>query len=154
MELADILGTDAVFAGVKVQSKKRLFQEISSAASGRIGLAEARLQSALLERENLGPTGVGFGVAIPHARIDDLDRVVGLFFHLEAPVEFESVDRKPVDLVFALFAPQNAGAEHLKALAKVSRILRSEDVRSKLRSTGDVAALHAILTDTEKSEAA
>lgn len=154
MELTDILGADAVVAGVKVQSKKRLFQEISAAASSQTGLSEAHLQSALLDRESLGPTGVGFGVAIPHARIDELDRVFGLFFHLESPVEFESVDRKPVDLVFALFAPQNAGAEHLKALAKVSRVLRSEAVRSKLRSTGDVAALHAILTDTEQSEAA
>ncbi|QHQ36846.1 PTS sugar transporter subunit IIA [Algicella marina] len=154
MELTDILGSDAVFACVKVQSKKRLFQEIASAASARLRLPEAQLQAALLERENLGPTGVGFGVAIPHARIEQLDHVVGLFFSLESPVEFESVDRKPVDLVFALFAPQSAGAEHLKALAKVSRVLRSESVCAKLRSTKDVAALYAILADTEKSQAA
>ncbi len=154
MELTDILGADSVFACLKVQSKKRLFQEIAAVASNKLKLPESLLQSALLARESLGPTGVGFGVAIPHARIEGLDKVEGFFFHLETPVEFESVDRKPVDLVFALFAPENAGADHLKALAKVSRVLRSQDVCSKLRSTGDVSAIYAILTDTDKSEAA
>ncbi len=154
MDLTDILHSDCVFASLKVQSKKRLFQEIASAAGARLGLNETLVHSALLERENLGPTGVGYGVAIPHARIEGVDQVRGLFFHLESPVEFESVDRKPVDLVFVLLAPVEAGADHLKALARVSRILRDEAVRSKLRSTGDVSALYAILTDTDTSQAA
>ncbi|MEO0386156.1 MAG: PTS sugar transporter subunit IIA [Pseudomonadota bacterium] len=154
MDLTDILDQDAVVASLKVQSKKRLFQEIAATAHSRLKLEEAMVHSALLERETLGPTGVGYGVAIPHARIDGLDRVRGLFFHLETAIEFESVDRRPVDLAFVLLAPLDAGADHLKALARVSRVLRSEPVCNKLRSTGDVSALYAILTDTDTSQAA
>lgn len=154
MELSSILKPENVFSSLKVKSKKRLFQEIAGNASGRFDLDEATVHSALLERESLGPTGVGYGVAIPHARIEGLDGVRGLFFRLESPVEFESVDRKPVDLVFALFAPVEAGADHLKALARVSRTLRSQAVCNKLRSTGDVSAIYAILTDTNTSQAA
>jgi len=154
MELTDILEQRCVVASLKVQSKKRLFQEIAAAAQGRLGLEESSVHAALLERESLGPTGVGYGVAIPHARIEGLDKVHGLFFHLETPVDFESVDRKPVDLIFVLLAPVDAGAEHLKALARVSRILRSEAVCGKLRSTWDKAAIYAILADTDTSQAA
>lgn len=154
MELSDILGPEDVLGPLKVQSKKRLFQEIASNAQSILGLDEAGVQAALFERENLGPTGVGHGVAIPHARIDGIDQVRGLFFLLDGPIDFDSVDHKPVDLVFALFAPLKAGPAHLKALARVSRTLRSEDVCNKLRSTGDVSALYAILTETTTSKAA
>ncbi|MHA3915870.1 PTS sugar transporter subunit IIA [Halovulum sp. GXIMD14793] len=154
MELSEILGSDNVFGPVKVQGKKRLLQEIAASAQDVLGLDESIAFRALLERESLGPTGVGNGVAIPHARIEGLTEVKGLFFVLDQPIEFESVDRKPVDLVFALFAPQKAGAEHLKALARVSRTLRSEDICNKLRSTEDASAIHAILCDASAPQAA
>lgn len=154
MELSEILGPNSVLGPLKVQGKKRLLQEISAGAKTVLGLDDEKTFTALLEREALGPTGVGNGVAIPHARLEGIDRVQGLFLVLEKPIEFESVDRKPVDLVFALFAPQKAGAEHLKALAKVSRALRSEDVRAKLRSAQDPSAVHAILCDANVSKAA
>ena len=109
---------------------------------------------ALMNREALGATGVGNGVAIPHARIHGLDKVVGAFFKLDKPMDFSSVDRKPVDLIFALFAPEGAGVEHLKALALVSRTLRDDSVRSKLRANSNANTMYAILTETMESEAA
>ena len=109
---------------------------------------------ALMNREALGATGVGNGVAIPHARIKGLDKVVGAFFKLDKPMDFSSVDRKPVDLIFALFAPEGAGVEHLKALALVSRTLRDDSVRSKLRANSNANTMYAILTETMESEAA
>ena len=154
MELSDILGPENVFGPLKVQGKKRLLQEIALGAKSALGLDEGNTFSALIEREALGPTGVGNGVAIPHARVKGVDKVHGLFYVLDQAIEFESVDRKPVDLVFALFAPQKAGAEHLKALARVSRTLRSDDVCSKLRSARDAAAIHAILCDASEPKAA
>ncbi len=154
MDVADILGPDAVRASLKVQSKKRLFQEIAQIVADTYRLNEQKVLDALLERENLGPTGVGHGVAIPHARIPDIKSVVGIFIRLDQAVDFESVDRKPVDLIFVLLAPNAAGAEHLKALARVSRTLRDETLCSKLRSTDDVSALYAILTESSTSKAA
>ena len=154
MELGDILSAGAVFAPLKVQSKKRLFQEMAHAGAATFDLDEATVLSALLDRESLGPTGVGRGIAIPHARIPDLDGVCGMFFLLETPVDFESVDRKPVDLVFVLLAPEGAGADHLKALARVSRTLRDDQTCAKLRSTTDAQALYAILTEAQASQAA
>jgi PTS system nitrogen regulatory IIA component len=102
----------------------------------------------------MGPTGVGHGVALPHARLHGLDRVVGVFMRLEKPMDFDAVDRMPVDLIFALFAPQGQGVEHLKALAIVSRTLRDETMRAKLRSNSDPAALHAVLTENRSTQAA
>ncbi len=154
MELSEILGPENIISPVKVQGKKRLLQEVAANAHTALGLDEASTFKALLEREALGPTGVGNGVAIPHARIDGVQSVQGLFLVLDHPIEFESVDRKPVDLVFALFAPHKAGAEHLKALARVSRTLRSEEICAKLRSTRDSSALHAILCDASAPQAA
>ena len=109
---------------------------------------------ALLEREALGPTGVGGGVALPHARLEELDRVVGAFVLLENPVEFEAIDKQPVDIVFSLFAPKSAGVEHLKALALVSRTLREQSIVSKLRSNPDPTTLHTILTEPTSVQAA
>lgn len=154
MELSDILGVEAVRAPLKATSKKRLLQDLAEMAEAVYGLDAATAYKALMDREALGPTGVGRGVAIPHARFAGVDRVTGLFARLEKPVDFESIDRQPVDLVFALFAPENAGAEHLKALARVSRTLRSEAVCAKLRSTFDPSALYAILTDGKAERAA
>jgi PTS system nitrogen regulatory IIA component len=154
MELSEIIGVDAVRAPVKATSKKRLLQDLADIAESVYGLPSAVVYKALMEREALGPTGVGRGVAIPHARFPGVEHVIGLFVRLEKPVDFESIDRQPVDLVFALFAPEAAGAEHLKALARVSRTLRSDAVCAKLRSTFDRSALYAILTDGKAERAA
>ena len=154
MELTQILGPGAVRAPLKATSKKRLLQDLADMAEAVYHLPAETTYRALLDREALGPTGVGRGVAIPHARFAGVDQVIGLFVRLEKPVDFESIDRQPVDLVFALFAPEAAGAEHLKALARVSRTLRSEAVCAKLRSTFDPSALYAILTETKSEQAA
>jgi PTS system nitrogen regulatory IIA component len=154
MELSDIIDVEGIRAPLKATSKKRLLQDLAELAESVYGLPPEPVCKALMEREALGPTGVGRGVAIPHARFPGVDKVVGLFVRLEKPVDFESIDRQPVDLVFALFAPETAGAEHLKALARVSRTLRSEAVCSKLRSTFDPSAIYAILTEGKAEEAA
>ena len=149
MELSEIIRVDAVRAPVKATSKKRLLQDLADMAEGVYKLPSATVYKALMEREALGPTGVGRGVAIPHARFAGVTQVIGLFVRLDKPVDFEAIDRQPVDLVFALFAPETAGADHLKALARVSRTLRSDSVCAKLRSTFDPSALYAILTGAE-----
>lgn len=154
MELTDILTPTAVKVAGKVSSKKRLFLDLGEIAQSQLGLCQEDTVDALLERENLGPTGVGKGVALPHARIDGLQDVVGAFIRLEKPLDFEAVDRQPVDLIFALFAPKDAGVEHLKALALVSRTMRDPEVCLKLRANVDPAALHAILTETQATQAA
>ena len=109
---------------------------------------------ALIEREGLGPTGVGQGIALPHARLSGVDRVCGLFLRLEKAINFDAVDRQPVDLVFALVAPEDAGVEHLKALALVSRTLRDPAICAKLRANSDAATLHTILTELQATQAA
>lgn len=154
MELADILVAEAVMSLPNVSSKKRLLQDISEHASGLTSLSQQKVFEALQERELLGATGMGKGIAVPHARMTEVDRVVGFFTRLEEPVDFESVDRKPVDLVFTLLAPEDAGADHLKALARVSRTLRDEAVCRKLRSTSDASAIFSILVDSAASQAA
>lgn len=154
MDISSILRPSAVKVTGTVSSKKRLFLDLGEIASGALGLSLEATVQALLDRENLGPTGVGGGVALPHARLADLDKVSGAFLRLEKPLDFESADRQPVDLVFALFAPKNAGVEHLKALALVSRTLRDGAICAKLRANSDPAALHAILTETPSSKAA
>jgi PTS system nitrogen regulatory IIA component len=154
MELNEILGVEAVRAPLKATSKKRLLQELSDFAAETYDVPAETVYKALLDREALGPTGVGRGVAIPHARFTGVDRVLGLFVRLEKPVDFEAIDKQPVDLVFTLLAPESAGADHLKALARVSRTLRSESVCSKLRSTFDPSALYAILTEGKAEQAA
>jgi PTS system nitrogen regulatory IIA component len=147
MTLGDLLAADGVRVLAGVPSKRRLFQELAEMAEASLGLAAPAVAEALLEREALGPTGVGHGVALPHARLPGLDRVRGLFLRLERPLDFEAVDRQPVDLVFCLLAPAAAGVEHLKALALVSRTLRDQGFCHKLRANDDPAALHAILTE-------
>ena len=154
MDLSSILMPAAVRVTGAVSSKKRLFLDLGEIAWGALGLCQETTVEALLERENLGPTGVGNGVALPHARLVDLDKVTGAFVRLEKPLNFGSADRQPVDLVFALFAPKTAGVEHLKALALVSRTMRDSAVCAKLRANSDPAALHAILTDSPASKAA
>jgi nitrogen PTS system EIIA component len=154
MQLSTILRPEAVKVLSTVSSKKRLFQDVGDLAHSAYGLAAAATVEAMLERESLGPTGVGRGVALPHARIDGLDRVIGAFVMLEKPIDFGAVDRQPVDLAFALFAPEQAGVEHLKALALVSRTLREPSICAKLRANPNAATLHAILTETQPVQAA
>ncbi|MEM9012005.1 MAG: PTS sugar transporter subunit IIA [Pseudomonadota bacterium] len=154
MELSSLLSPEGVRAGLKTTSKKRLLQDVAGLAHGTLGLAEDAVFDALQAREQLGPTGMGRGVAVPHARLAGLERMHGLFLRLDKAVAFGAVDGQPVDLVFALLAPDSASAEHLKALARVSRTLRDERICAKLRSTEDPAALYAILTEPTASEAA
>jgi len=154
MDLSTLLRPEAVKVATGFTSKKRLFQEIGEMASSVYGVSPRSVVEALQERESLGPTGVGGGIALPHARIDGIDRVVGVFVRAEKPFEFDAVDRKPVDLIFALLAPGGAGVDHLKALATVSRTMRDGDLCAKLRSNTDPVAVHAILTETRRPEAA
>lgn len=146
MQISDILSPAAVRTMTQSTSKKRLFQEIAEQARAIYGVDASHTLDALQERESLGPTGVGHGVALPHARLHGLERVVGLFLRLEKPLDFDAVDRQPVDLIFALLAPKNSGVDHLKALALVSRTLRDAELRSKLRANDDPVALHAMLS--------
>ncbi|MBS9717588.1 PTS sugar transporter subunit IIA [Pseudohalocynthiibacter aestuariivivens] len=154
MELTSILKPEAVKIIGKATSKKRLFQSLGEVVSACYDLRSDDSVEALQERENLGPTGVGHGVALPHARIKGLDSVCGVFLKIESPIDFDSVDRQPVDLVFALFAPLDSGVDHLKALALVSRTMRDSNVCAKLRANTDSATLHAILTEAPSIQAA
>jgi len=154
MELSSILKPEAVKVVGHASSKKRLFQTLGEIAAAAYGLSADDVFDALQERESLGPTGVGHGIALPHARIQGLSDVVGVFLRLEKPLNFDAVDRQPVDLVFALFAPQDSGVEHLKALALVSRTLRDASICAKLRANEDAATLHTILAEVRKTQAA
>ncbi|HJP21876.1 MAG: PTS IIA-like nitrogen regulatory protein PtsN [Alphaproteobacteria bacterium] len=154
MELAELLSLGGVVANLKAGSKKQLLQELSQRAAEVTGLSERAIFDVLLERERLGTTGVGNGIAIPHGKLAELERLHGLFAKLERPVDFDAVDDEPVDLVFLLLAPESAGADHLKALAWVSRLLRDKTVCEKLRGSDEDDALFALLTDSAAPHAA
>ncbi|WP_022706971.1 MULTISPECIES: PTS sugar transporter subunit IIA [Paracoccus] len=154
MQISEILQPGAVRSLGQVTSKKRLFQELAELAEAQYGVPASEVLDALQERESLGPTGVGHGVALPHARLHGLEKVAGLFLRLEKPLDFDAVDRQPVDLVFALLAPESGGVDHLKALALVSRTLRDQDLRQKLRANDDAVALHAVLSAAQGIKAA
>ncbi|MBN2907373.1 MAG: PTS sugar transporter subunit IIA [Rhodobacteraceae bacterium] len=151
MQLSTLLKPEAVRVFGTMSSKKRLFQELGEIAAAAYDLPANGAVDALQERESLGPTGVGHGVALPHARLSGLEHVRGAFIRLEKPIDFGAVDRQPVDLIFALFAPLNSGVDHLKALALVSRTLRDATVCAKLRANTDPATLHAVLTEAQTS---
>ncbi|MBO9395192.1 PTS sugar transporter subunit IIA [Shimia sp. R9_1] len=154
MDLSTILKPEAVRVVTAASSKKRLLQEFGDLAESAYQLDAQTVVEALQERENLGPTGVGHGVALPHARFDGLESVAGAFILLEKPVDFNAVDRQPIDIAFALFAPEEAGVEHLKALAKVSRKLRESAICAKLRANPDPTTLFTILTEGDTVQAA
>lgn len=154
MELTDLVSPEAVLCAVKAGGKKQALQEVAHRAASAYGLETRDVFDALLAREKLGSTAMGNGVALPHARIAGLGQIVGLFARLERPVEFEAADGQGVDLLFTLLAPQEAGADHLRALAKVSRLMRDPDVRAKLRETDGADALYALVTDLSASRAA
>ena len=154
MELSKFLLPEAIVANAKAGSKKRVLQDAAALAAKVYDLPESKLLAALQARELLGPTSMGNGVAIPHARLPEIEHVCGVFMHLENAVDFSAVDRQPVDLVFVLFAPESAVTDHLKSLARVSRILRNDATCQKLRSTRDAVAAYSILTENERSQAA
>ncbi len=151
MKIADLLQPQAVLASLKVQGKKQLLQELAARAAQLVHQPDRRIFETLTERERLGTTGVGQGIAIPHGRLSDLKDIVGVFARLESPIDYDAVDNQPVDLVFMLLAPEGAGADHLKALARVSRLLRNQPATEKLRAAKSAEALYAILTDTTGS---
>lgn len=154
MDLQTLLPSQAVRVLSDVTSKKRLIQRTAEIASELLPLSSNSILDALVDRENLGATGVGNGVALPHARLAGVEGVTGVFVRLERPIDFEAVDRQPVDLIFALLAPEDAGVEHLKALALVSRTLRDESLCAKLRANSNPATLHLLLTGGEAPQAA
>jgi PTS system nitrogen regulatory IIA component len=154
MEIADLLSPNAVVAHLKASNKKQVLQEIAEKAARLTGLPERRILETLVERERLGSTGMGQGIAIPHGRIQGITKMTGLFAQLDKPVDFDAMDDQPVDLVFLLMAPVGAGADHLKALARVSRLLRNQSVCEKLRAASDSAALYALLTEPTAAQAA
>jgi|TARA_B100001778_G_scaffold329203_1_gene329804 PTS system nitrogen regulatory IIA component len=154
MELYDLLHPEAVKVVAAASSKKRVLHDMAQLAGNCYDMRAEVLLEALLEREKLGPTGVGNGVALPHARSMDVGRVCGAFILLESPVDFGSVDKLPVDVIFGLFAPENAGVDHLKALAIVSRTLRDSSICAKLRANPDQQTLFTILTENQKIQAA
>ena len=153
-DLSDILTVDCVDADLHAANKKGLFQQLAAAAARRTGLGAKPIAAALTEREKLGSTGFGGGVAIPHGRMEGLDHVFGYFARLDAPVDFQSVDDLPVDLVFMILSPPDAGADHLKVLARVSRVLRDRDTLAKLRGARSRDAMFALLAGVESLHAA
>ncbi|WMS42899.1 PTS IIA-like nitrogen regulatory protein PtsN [Acuticoccus sp. MNP-M23] len=151
MDIGALISQDAVFIDVDVHSKKHAIQEVSVALAKRTGMPERAIFDTLLERERLGSTGVGHGVAIPHGKLADLDEIVGVFFRLKSAVGFDSLDDEPVDLIFALLAPEDAGADHLKALAKIARVLRAPGLADELRAATSRGDTHYYLTRTPVS---
>ncbi len=155
MEIADLLSPSAIIARLKAANKKQVLQVMSEKAAELTGLPERRIFETLNERERLGSTGMGQGIAIPHGRLAGIEKMTGLFALLDTPVEFDSMDDQPVDLVFLLLAPEGAGADHLKALARVSRLLRNQPLCEKLRASPTAATLYSLLTEpTATSQAA
>jgi nitrogen PTS system EIIA component len=147
MTLADIIDARAILTGLKVQNKKQLLQDLSQALASLVAVDSRVIFETLLQREKLGSTGLGQGIAIPHGRLPSITRVYGVFAQLQHPIPFESVDSEPVDIAFALISPEHAGADHLTALARVSRLLRDPMTLNKLRGTQNPDGIYAILTE-------
>ncbi len=155
IDIADILSPEGVFVDLQsCSSKRQVLKKLAEHAAGLIDADAQQLLEALMERERLGTTGVGHGIAIPHARLDQLDKVVGLFARLDQPIDFEALDDQPSDLIFMLLAPNSADADSLKALARVSRVLRDNGLRQRLRQAGDADAIYRMLTEKPESNAA
>jgi PTS system nitrogen regulatory IIA component len=154
MNLGDIVSEEAIIPDLRASSKKQLLQAVAEKASELTGLSAREVFDTILQRERLGSTGVGKGIAIPHGKFANFQDIFGLFARLHEPVEFESLDDQPVDIVFLLIAPENAGADHLKALSRIARVLRDPIRIAKLRATSDQEALYAFLTEEQASNAA
>ncbi|HEX8044836.1 MULTISPECIES: PTS IIA-like nitrogen regulatory protein PtsN [Rhizobium] len=154
MALADLLHQDAIIPALRANSKKQLLQELAAKASKLTGLPEREIFDVVLQRERLGSTGVGNGIAIPHGKLNSIKSIIGIFARLEQSVDFEALDDQPVDLVFLLLAPEGAGADHLKALSRIARVLRDQDLVAKLRATDSASAIYAFLNEEQASNAA
>jgi PTS system nitrogen regulatory IIA component len=154
MEIDELIGPNAVVANLRATSKKQALQKLAKRAAELTGQPERAIFEVLIERERLGTTGVGNGIAIPHGKLADLDRLYGLFARIETPIDFDAIDEQPVDLICVLLAPETAGADHLKALARVSRLLRDRAICDKLRGTDSAEAIRALLTESTASHAA
>jgi nitrogen PTS system EIIA component len=154
MDLSDLIEVPAILPALKANSKKQLLQLLAEKAAAVTGLPEREVFDTILQRERLGSTGVGNGIAIPHGKLPGVQGITGVFARLEAPVDFEALDDQPVDLVFLLLAPEGAGADHLKALSRIARVLRDGETVSKIRGTRDAAAIHSLLAQAPASHAA
>ncbi len=147
MDLADLIAPEAVYPSLKAKTKKQALQDVAQKASALTGIDARDILDTLLQRERLGSTGVGRGIAIPHGRLPALKSIVSVFARLDEPIDFEALDNEPVDLIFLLLAPEHAGADHLKALARISRLLREPSTIERLRASRDRAALYSVLTE-------
>ena len=154
MPLNDLLSPDAVIASLRVNGKKQALQELSERAAAVSGLSAREIFDAILQRERLGPTGVGDGIAIPHGKLVKCQRIFGVFARLERAIDFEALDGLPVDLIFLLIAPETAGADHLKALSMIARVLRNSQLAAQLRATRDASGIYSVLTLGPTSNAA
>jgi len=147
MDLADLITPEAIYPSLKAKTKKQALQELAQRAAALTGVDAREIFDTLLQREHLGSTGIGRGIAIPHGRVAALRNIVSVFARLEEPIDFDALDNEPVDLIFLLLAPEHAGADHLKALARISRLLREPSSIEKLRASKDRAALYSVLTE-------
>ena len=154
VEIGDLLTPQRVIPQLRAASKKQALQELARRAAALTGIHERSIYEVLMERERLGTTGIGMGIGIPHGKLAGLAALCGMFARLERPIPYDAIDDQPVDLIFLLLAPDNAGADHLKALALVSRLLRDRSMCEKLRGTDTADALYALLTDRTDSDAA
>ena len=154
MPLLEFLSPEAVLPALRVNAKKQALHEIAAHASSLTALEERPIFESLWQRERLGSTGIGDGIAIPHGKLPGLDHLFGLVARLERPIDFEALDGQPVDIIFLLLAPEGAGADHLKALARVARVLRDPGTPERIRGTRDAAALYAVMTQTSAPRAA
>jgi len=154
MDLSDLIEVSAVMPSLKASSKKQLLQLLAEKAAEITGLPEREIFDTILQRERLGSTGVGNGIAIPHGKLPGVTRITGVFARLDHAVDFEALDDEPVDLVFLLLAPESAGADHLKALSRIARVLRDSDTVSKIRGSDDASAIYTFLSTTPASHAA
>jgi PTS system nitrogen regulatory IIA component len=154
MALAGLLHQNAIIPAMRANSKKQLLQELAAKASKITGVPEREIFDVILQRERLGSTGVGNGIAIPHGKLNNLPSIIGIFARLDTPVDFEALDDQPVDLVFLLLAPEGAGADHLKAQSRIARVLRDQDMVAKIRSSDSASAIYTLLDDDATSHAA
>ena len=154
MEITDLLVPDSIVPSLKATCKKQALQELSRRGADATGLSDRRIFDVLLERERLGTTGVGSGIAIPHGKLSELNEVKGVFARLDEPIEFDAIDDEPVDLVFLLLAPEHASGDHLKALARISRLLREPEILQRLRDAADHKDILRVLTEPATPHAA
>lgn len=154
MSLNDFITRESILPSLKATNKKQALQDISDRAAEVSGIGAREIFDALIQRERLGSTGIGNGIAIPHGKLAKCDHIIGIFARLDRPIDFESLDGSPVDLIFLLLAPEHAGADHLKALARIARVLRDPTMTARLRATKDADGLFLLLTQSQASHAA